>query len=79
MRATYAGWCFICDDRIRPGDDIRTTRDHVGDDDASWVHADCLTEAEAPPNFAARADTRPRCIVCADLVDALGRCPNCGT
>lgn len=69
MRANHHGWCGICDDAIRPGDDIRP-----GEDEADWwVHVDCLPRAVARP-----PDLRRRCLNCADvLVD--GRCPNCGT
>lgn len=75
MRAEFGGWCLLCDEAIRRGDDIRKLE--LQDDDERWVHVECLADAERQPDFEARERSRPRCLLCADLVDELGRCPNC--
>lgn len=75
MRAEYHGHCDLCDDAIRPGDDIRRAS---GDPD-SWQHVDCLTrlEADVEKVLAGLGVSRPRCTSCADLL-VKGSCPNCG-
>lgn len=73
MRAQFRGTCSICDDVIRPGDDIRNLEE-VGA--AGWGHVDCLSIAEAGQRLEARMASRPRCPRCADVL-ALGRCTNC--
>ena len=72
MRAEHHGVCDLCDDKIRPGDDIRREQD-------AWAHVDCLTRLEADVNnvLAQLGVSRPRCTTCADLLLANGTCPNC--
>lgn len=74
MRAEYRGHCDLCDDAIRPGDDIRRASDAPD----SWQHVDCLTrlEQDVEKVLAGLGVNRPRCTSCADLL-VMGSCPNC--
>lgn len=74
MKAQFDGWCQVCDDAIRPGDDIRP-----GEDVADWwCHVDCLTRLEETAQVQAKMASRPRCTFCCDLLQADGRCASCG-
>lgn len=73
MRAGYAGWCHVCDEAVRPGDDIRKV-----DADDTWVHVDCLTRLEEAAATQFRLASRPRCPYCADLLTPTGSCDGCG-
>jgi hypothetical protein len=73
VRAQHPGHCDLCDDRIRPGDDIRRASGALD----SWVHADCLGHLDAEVGrMLGQLGHRPRCVVCADLLVG-GACPNC--
>jgi hypothetical protein len=76
VRAEYPGLCDLCDDKIRPGDDIR----RASEAEDSWVHVDCMTRLDADVNkvLGQLGVSRPRCTCCADLLAKDGACPNCG-
>lgn len=71
MRAEHDSYCELCDDRVRPGDDIR----RVGD---AWVHVDCQAKLEGDVDtvLGRLGLERKRCPVCADTLQ-LGVCTNC--
>jgi hypothetical protein len=74
MKAQFPGWCPAGQDEIDEGDEIER------DADDRWVHVRCMGMVDGgPPDFEAREKLKPRCLLCADLVDEqTGVCGNCG-